>query len=244
MELLWAYSLRIAPGLALALVLLALLRAAPPGARLCVHLASFVLMRDAMTPLGMWQISAVPVFWLRLSSDRVVLLALAASTVGIVLLSLRFEPELARGVTWLRGPSLVAIGFGCLCAMLIAAPVLAISVATPPAARGGAVGAGLLGPLLAFSLCGNAYEELLFRGFLQGLVTPQLGAARAMWVAGVTFGFGHVFLATTVTDIGPVVLGFALYEGLICAALCRHFGLLASVLAHGGGIFLIASGLI
>jgi uncharacterized protein len=92
-------------------------------------------------------------------------------------------------------------------------------------------------------LVGNSYEEVLFRGFLQGLMTEQIGAAAAVLVAGLSFAFGHVFLAATVTDIGWPILAFTALEGLICASLSRRFGLRASALAHGGGIFLVASGI-
>ena len=56
------------------------------------------------------------------------------------------------------------------------------------------------------------------------------------------FAFGHVPLATSVTDVGAPLLVFTAYEGLICAQLYRRVGWVGSAVAHGGGIFLLASG--
>jgi uncharacterized protein len=94
-----------------------------------------------------------------------------------------------------------------------------------------------------FCLIGNAYEELLFRGFLQQHLSARIGQARAAWFAGLAFAFGHVPLATSVTSVGLPLLAFTAYEGTICALLYRRTGLVVAAVAHGGGIFLLASGL-
>ena len=66
---------------------------------------------------------------------------------------------------------------------------------------------------------------------------------RAAVLSGLLFAACHVFLASTVTDVGPPLLAFALYEGLICAFLRMREGVIAAALAHGTAIFLLASGL-
>jgi membrane protease YdiL (CAAX protease family) len=147
-------------------------------------------------------------------------------------------------VVWLRGSWLRAAIAGVVAAVLVAAPVFYSSLGTPVEARGGALAARELAPLLVFALIGNAYEELLFRGFLQGLWAERIGEARAALASGVAFAFGHLALATTLTGVGAPILVFTAYEGLICGQLRRHMGLLPAVLAHGGGIFLVASGLV
>lgn len=62
-------------------------------------------------------------------------------------------------------------------------------------------------------------------------------------LSGLAFSSGHISLAATVTDAGSPVLVFTAYEGLVAAALRARFGLVAATVAHGGGIFIIASGL-
>lgn len=237
------YVLRIAPGLALAALLLGLLPREQSGARLCVHLGLFVLVRDAMTPVGLWQIGKAPVFWLRLAHASLQLIALAVASLGLLFGCLWLERGLARPIVWLRSSAALGVAAGAGCALLIAAPLLLLGHGTDVSARGGTVPTSLLLPLLVFSLAGNAYEELLFRGFLQSFVAERLGAARAVLIAGLAFAFGHAFLATSLTDVGVPVLAFTAYEGLICTELCRRTGLLPAVVAHGGGIFIVASGI-
>jgi membrane protease YdiL (CAAX protease family) len=242
-SLLLEYGLRIAPGFALSLVFLGLLPRELVGARLCIHLGLFVLLRDAMTPVGLWRIDDQPVHWLRLASDPVVLSMLALMTAGLCSAICKLEPELARRVVSARGPVGRGVLAGAIGAASIALPMVALTRHVPVELRGGHVAALALGPLFVFSLIGNAYEELLFRGFLQSLLAERVGARRAVVISGVAFAFGHVPLATTVTNIGAPILAFTAFEGLICAELYRRFGLLAAVVAHGGGIFLVASGL-
>ena len=104
------------------------------------------------------------------------------------------------------------------------------------------VSPGLL--ILCFSMIGNFYEELLFRGFLQGSLEnlPGVTLTRAALTSGVAFAFAHVSLATATTDAGWVLLAFCLWEGMIAAFLHAQFGLISSVVAHGGAIFLVAGG--
>jgi uncharacterized protein len=237
------YFTRVTPGFALGLLLLWLLPRALAGARLCVHIGLFILVRDTMTPLGLWRIGEEPAPWLRLASDPVVLIALAVASLGLVIGTKQLEPSLARTLVWWQGSKALAAAAGVGCALLIALPVIALAHGVPIGARGGAVATSALLPLLIFSLCGNAYEELLFRGFLQGWLMEHTTAVRAMVLTGLAFAFGHIYLATTVTGVGVAVLAFTAYEGLICAELRRRMGLWSAVLAHGGGIFILATGL-
>jgi len=242
MEQLFAYAVRIAPGLGLALILLLLLPRAQPGARVCVHIGLFIVVRDAMTPIGLWELGAKPVFWLRLTPDAAVLGALTVATLALLFAVMTSERALLRDVSVVRGSLWRALALGSACAVLVALPSWLIARGVPVAERGGSRAAASLAVLAVFSLIGNAYEELLFRGFLQQHVSGRIGAARAVWFSGLAFAFGHVPLATSVTDLGAPLLVFTAYEGLVCAVLYRHVGWVGSALAHGGGIFLMASG--
>src|SRR3954452_14491879 len=62
------FLVRVAPGLALGAAMLFLARR-EPRARVVVYLALFVLLRDAMTPLGLWSFGSQAFFWIRLHDD-------------------------------------------------------------------------------------------------------------------------------------------------------------------------------
>src|SRR2546423_1806081 len=68
LELFAAYLIRVAPGLLLGGLMLLLARR-DARLRVVVYLALFVLLRDAMTPLGLWSFGAQGLFWMRLHSD-------------------------------------------------------------------------------------------------------------------------------------------------------------------------------
>jgi membrane protease YdiL (CAAX protease family) len=238
------YLLRVAPALGLAALLLALVPRKETAARLAIHVLVFILVRDAMTPAGLWRLASAPVFWLRFTHSLPALWGLTVSTVGLVAGIAWLERPLMRSVVLWEAGRIRAVLCGLACALLIAAPVIVLGRGTPVALRGGAVAGPELATVLVFTLVGNSYEELLFRGFLQGELTARVGAGRAALLSGLGFALGHAFLATTVTDVGPSILAFTAYEGLICAELRRRFGLVPPVIAHGGGIFLIGSGLL
>lgn len=94
-------------------------------------------------------------------------------------------------------------------------------------------------------MCGNLYEETLFRGFLQGHCEEQaLGRIRSAVISGAAFALGHVFLAGTVTGAGIPLLAFTAWEGMILALLRMRRGVLPAALAHGLAIWALAAGLV
>ena len=93
------------------------------------------------------------------------------------------------------------------------------------------------------SLVGNFLEELIFRGFLQGYFEKHMSTMRAALISGGMFAAAHIYLASTVTDLGWPLLVFVLVEGLACALIYRKFGLISSALTHGTAIFILAGGL-
>lgn len=234
---------RCLPALLVGVALLVLLPRRMTELRLAIYVMLFVLLRDAMTPLGMWRLGNAGGFWLRLSESPVVLIGVGALAAGLVLLTNFFEPELARVVVWKRGSWLSIIVIGIAGAVIVAAPMFLIYTRVPIAHRGGHVPHSLLPATFAFCLLGNLYEESLFRGYFQGLVGKYAGPLRAAFLSGIMFSFGHIFLATTVTNTGYAVLVFTLFEGVVAGLVRMKSGLWAATIAHGLAVFLISSGI-
>ncbi|WP_329089652.1 CPBP family intramembrane glutamic endopeptidase [Streptosporangium sp. NBC_01469] len=238
------YAGRVLPGLLLIGACFALARGGgDPLLRIMVLVFGFVLIRDAMTPLGFWRFGAAGMVpWLRFTDHAGILLVFGVSTVALTALVLRLDHGLRALVRWGHF-GIAAVGLGIGGGVLAAAPVLLLSRFTPLPERGGAVALGLLPVLLFFCLAGNLAEEVLFRGFLQGRLEEHDSPQRAALLSAVLFSACHVFLASTVTGVGWPLLVFTLFEGLICAFLRLRHGVIAAALAHGTAIFLLAGGL-
>jgi membrane protease YdiL (CAAX protease family) len=242
LEILTLYLLRVAPGLGLAALLFWLLR---PDARLRVvlYVALFVLLRDAMTPLGLWSFGAAGFFWLRLSADPWLLVLLATSCLGLCLGLYYLDRANQRCCQWLRSPVLPGLFGGLAGALIVVAPLVLAYQYIPLHERGGPVPMQHLPALLLFALLGNLWEELLFRGYVYGQLAQQLSPLQAGLASGVVFAFCHVYLATTVTGVGYPLLIFTLWEGILAGLVGAKFGILPATLTHGGAIFLLSSGL-
>lgn len=254
-----AYVIDVAPGLLLVVAALALVPGRMVAVRVLIAILGFVLLRDAMTGHGLWRFGTVPegsTLWLRFTADPILLISLSvlslAATGGLVA---AFRQR-SRGMRWTADRAWLSIPVGLLGAALIVAP-FTLRYGSVPAlteglglpevpldARGGAVAAGVLIPLLVFALCGNLLEEVLFRGLLQSELEHHTTVLRSALASAVLFAACHVFLASTVTDVGWPLLVFVLFEGLVCAAIAIRHGILGATVAHGGAIFLLASGLV
>ncbi|MFO8043706.1 MAG: CPBP family glutamic-type intramembrane protease, partial [Alkalispirochaeta sp.] len=235
------YSLQLTPGIALALILLWLTRRGIRSFRVWIYILAFVFMRDLMTPLGLWFVGADPVLWLRFAADGPTLFALAAGSLIVSLLIMAFERGKGPALGWFTSRRVVTVGAGLTGAVVVAAPVLLLRIGILPGEIGGVFPIALLPAVLAIALAGNLLEELLFRGYLQEeLLAQGLRPTGAAVASGVAFGFGHVFLAFTVTSAGMPLVVFALWEGIICGLLRLRYGLVAAVLAHGLAVALIA----
>src|SRR5215468_6162942 len=107
------YFTRVAPGLALGAIMLLLARR-QPRLRIVIYLALFALLRDAMTPLGLWSFGTQGLFWIRLSSDQAFMLAFGLACLGLTLAVYFFDTANRPLFYWVRGkPSLgLAWGFG------------------------------------------------------------------------------------------------------------------------------------
>jgi membrane protease YdiL (CAAX protease family) len=246
LEVLFDYALRIAPGVALLVGIIAL---APRQLRLLravLYILTFVLIRDAMTPAGLWSFGETSsVFWLRFAPDAALLWFLAAASLVMAAAVWLADSELRSLVFWHRGHPVRSAIAGLIATALITAPWLAQYLFIPLEARGGCVAANLLLPIVAVTLAGNLLEEILFRGYFQGALDEHVPRAHhAALISGLFFGGCHAFLASTVTDVGWPLLLFATWEGVVVALLRNRYGLIASVVAHGLAVAILASALV
>ncbi|MDP9869855.1 MULTISPECIES: hypothetical protein [Streptosporangium] len=120
-----AYGVRILPGLLLIGACFALARAEQnPLLRILTLILGSVLIRDAMTPLGLWRLGAAGgVPWLRFTDQAGILLLFALGTVALTAAVLKLDSGLRSLVRWARfTPVTLTLGIGG--GMPAAAPVL------------------------------------------------------------------------------------------------------------------------
>jgi len=103
-EILIAYILRILPALAALLLFLMLLPRRAQALRIVVYIALFIVIRDAMTPSGLWSFGTEAFFWLRFTPSQSLLLMIAAGSTLTAVGMLVAEPQLRRKIEWLREP--------------------------------------------------------------------------------------------------------------------------------------------
>jgi uncharacterized protein len=242
LALIGEFALRLLPGIAVIGGLLIILPRKFIEWRIVLYILLFVLFRDTMTPMRLWEVG--PGVVIRLPNQPLLLLSLAVVSVVFVVAINLLEPELRRLLVWVRGGVGTAVGLGVMGALVIAAPVLLYHRMLQQQGSDAVVPAGVLLPLLLFALLGNLVEELLFRGYLQGYFEQRIPALQAAALSGFFFAAFHVFLAISVTSVGVSLLLFTLYEGILCGLLRMKGGIIASTGAHGGAIYLIASGLV
>lgn len=240
MEELSAYFLSITPAFAVAVALLTLLPPQVRGARVGVYILFFALARDAMTPQGFWQVGAGS---LRFTASPLVLLALGGASLLLVAGTYGWERASRNSIRWSGPLPWRSLLYGVAGAGVIALAAWALKTwAQLPSLP--APAAGMVPVILVFALAGNAYEEFLFRGLLQSYLERHLSAVKAAFASGLLFCLCHAFLAVTVTQVGTPILVFTLMEGVVAGLVYLRGGLVGATLAHGGAIFLLASGFI
>ena len=143
-------TLLVLPGIALVVaVFLLVRREADPMLRILLLILGFVPIRDAMTPVGLWEFGAdggAP--WLRFVPDPAVLLSLAGATLALTGLLLWRCPDLRALVRRGRvGP--LSVGAGLLGGVVAAAQFLLLSLGTPIQERGEIVPLGVLPATIA-----------------------------------------------------------------------------------------------
>ncbi|OIB00993.1 abortive infection protein [Paenibacillus sp. LC231] len=239
------YSLRIMPGILLLMGAYILLPKNSLESRLFILVFGFILIRDAMTPLGFWRFGVTEnTVWLRFMNDGWILFTLGLVSLLLTLLIVISNKNLLSLLFWYGKQRFVSIFAGLLGTLIIAIPFVLIYSFITIENRGGTVSTSILFPLLFMALSGNLLEEVLFRGYIQGYFERIAGPWKATIISAVLFASGHIFLASTVTDLGATLLVFTLYEGMVCAYIRMKYGILPSTLTHGLTIFLLASGLI
>lgn len=246
MEQILEYSFRITPGIILILSLYLLLHKESTILKIILFIFGFVLMRDAMTPIQFWNFGVTNnIVWLRFIDDAIILLFLAVVSLVLALFINFVNPQLAQSVTWFanKGKSvsmLIGISMGVIAALPFVAPYFFTDIKL----RGGEVKVSLLFPLLLLAIFGNFLEELLFRGYMQEYLKTRYTTVKTIFISGLFFAFGHVFLAITVTNLGALVIIFTLWEGLLCAFIYHRYGLIPATFTHGIAIFILSSGLV
>ena len=254
-----AYLIDVAPGLLLVVAALALVPGRMVAARVLVAILGVVLLRDAMVGHGLFTFGAAgerSVLWLRFTSDPIQLISLSVLALAAVAGLVAAFRQRSRGMRWTADRAWLSGPVGLLGAAVIVLPVAVLYGSVPALsaglglgdvpldARGGAVAAGVLVPLLVFAFCAGLLVEVLFRGLLQSELEHHTSVVRSALASAALFAASHVFLASTVTEVGWPLLAFVLFEGLVCAAIAIRHGVLGSTIAHGGAIFLLTSGLV
>jgi hypothetical protein len=241
------YLIRILPGIVLFIAVIIFVPKSMKLLRIIIYIFFFILMRDAMTPTGLWKFGKEGFFWIRFVDDSLILIIFALGSLAFILsIIFLIDKELHRYISWIKGRWLISIPMGIAGAFLAYLPLVFFHMNTPIESRGGIVAPSLYLPIFLIAFFANFMEETLFRGFFQGYLDRDEGlpAWRSILLSGIMFPFCHIFLALTVTDIGMNLLIFALYEGIICAILNHKYGLIAATLTHGGAIFLLSTGII
>lgn len=242
-QVLTGYLLRILPGLGLIALVLILIK---PNKyiRAIIYIFTFILMRDAMTPLGLWSLGKENgIVWLRMSKDPLFLLIFGLCSLLMVIGLYVFDRENSRYLIWFKSNRLKGIFYGLAGCIGVVLPFVFLYKYIDISKRGGAVNTSLILPLLIFALLGNLLEETLFRGYLLGYLQKNQNSTIAGINSGVLFSFCHIFLALTVTDIGLPILIFTLWEGVIAGLVGAKYGIIPATITHGGAIFILSSGL-
>ncbi len=243
MDELLLYFVRITPGLLVVVLLFFLIPRKQIIFRILVLILGFILMRDAMTPAGFWSFGVTDsVTWIRFTNNPLILTILGILSLATAFLLLKVK-SLNPLVRWGDVGSWKVYTVGLVAGVGVALPFALLSLSVPLEARGGMVAVSLLPALLFMSFAGNFLEELIFRGFLQGHLEKQMKQTRVAIISGLTFAAAHIFLASTVTNLGWPLIVFVLAEGLVCAFVYKKYGLISASIVHGTAIFLLAAGI-
>jgi hypothetical protein len=237
------YLVRLAPGLILGAIMLFLARR-EARVRIVVYLALFILLRDAMTPLGLWSFGPQGFFWIRLHDDPGFLVLFGVACLGLSFGVYYLDRDNRSLVQWTRGRKPLGLLWGIAGTVVVVAPLAVAYQYTPVQSRGGQVPLHNIPAILVFALLGNLLEEVLFRGYVYGLLARKMAPIQAGIASGVVFAFCHIYLASTVSGIGYPLLVFTMWEGMIAGIVGAKSGVLPATLTHGGAIFLLSSGLI
>jgi len=243
--LMYNYLIRILPALIVGITFILYLGKNHLPLRIFSYIFLFVIMRDVMTPLNIWQFGTNGIFWLRVIDNSLFLILISVSSIALVLLVNKLDKEAIQVYVFRKVSFIKAIGTGLIGAAVVIVPMFLIYRFVPMAQRGGSVNNDMLFllSLLVFCLSANFLEESIYRGYFQGYIENYFSPTKSGVLSGLLFSFSHIFLATTVTNAGWGVLAFTAYEGIIAGLVRSKAGVLASTLTHGVAIFFLCSGL-
>lgn len=246
MEQLLEYGIRIFPGLFILSISYFLLPKKERIIKMFLLLFGFILMRDTMTPLGFWEFGfANNTLKLRFINDPLILLVLGFTSLVVSLVLYRVDEDLKRNLKWFSNHSKFQnIIVGILSSLVVVLPFRISYFWTSASQQEDLVPLKMLLPLMIFALLGNFLEEILFRGYFQNYLKKQrIDVLKRVLLSALFFSIGHIFLASTVTNLGVIILIFTFWEGLVCAVLYEKYGIISATLAHGLSIFLLSSGI-
>ncbi|NIE75257.1 CPBP family intramembrane metalloprotease [Pantoea sp. Ap-967] len=232
LPILQGYLWRLLPLLGLFALWLWLTPRSQAGMHVLILLLAFVCTRDMMTPSAIWALGGEPP--LRFHANPWVLAALGTGSLALLGLLARGLPTCWQWVVGFKGNRTAGIALGVAAGCLIGLPIrlhLGLGLAPLP---------WLLG-FATLALAGNALEEVLFRGMLQGLLEQHTSPWRAALGSACAFAACHGYLALVLTDLGWPVMLFTFVEGLVCAAVRLKWGTWPAAAAHGSAILLIGA---
>src|SRR5690625_1496402 len=123
MELLMDYSLRIMLGIFLIALIYFLLPKQFIVVKIFLLVFGFILMRDAMTPMGLWEFGIEEqMIWLRFIDDSFILLALAITSLVLTVGIVYFNRRMRKYLVWFGDNKIKSILAGLLGATIAIAP--------------------------------------------------------------------------------------------------------------------------
>jgi len=135
------YGLYLIPGLLLCGLWFYLVPKNQPALRIAILLLTFVLLRDAMTPLGLWSLSGD--LQIGCIANPFVLAMLGGLSLGLVALLARLAPPLWQLLVVFKGNRIVGLTVGVAAGCLIGLPLRLYQASNP--LRLPVTGAGCLG---------------------------------------------------------------------------------------------------
>ncbi|HEX6870864.1 MAG TPA: CPBP family glutamic-type intramembrane protease [Micromonosporaceae bacterium] len=240
------YLIRISPAFVLVALLYGLLRG--PKAlplRIMLVILGFLVIRDTMVVFGYWHYGVTSnwIPWLRFIEDPLLVACFAVGSLLMTAVLVVVEREGRKLLVWGK-PKLSHLAWGVAGGIAIALPLLAAYRLVPLADRGGALPTAMIGPMLLVAAFGNLTEDVLMRGYVQGYLATLYSPLRAALGCAMFYAAGHLFLVTTVTDLGLPILVLALYDGLVCALVRMKSGIIPAAISHGVAICVLGLGLL